>query len=269
MDLGLVRKSVIISGGSKGIGKAIALELAAEGAHVAIAARGRIALDAVVAEITASGGSAVGIQADMTVGASVRAAVAEATRVFGAPDIAISNVEAPDARPGSHYHCGFDEAQDDDYVAAFNMLLMSVVQLTRAVLPAMKKKRWGRLLNIGSRCVKTPHAPPNTMILSNVNRLGVVGLMKTLSLEVGCYGITANVIATGRVATGTSSDYFAQQGMTVQDIEAGMRKAGIGVCRMGRPDELAALAAFLCSERASFISGETYAVTGGMQASMF
>jgi 3-oxoacyl-[acyl-carrier protein] reductase len=269
MDLGLKDKVAVVSGGSKGVGRAIALELAAEGARVAIVARGAQALDAAVDMIRAAGGTAVGVRADMTVPGQVQAAVARVTELLGPPLIAVSNVEAPDARPEANYRCGFEEASDGDFTAAHDSLVMSVVYLTRAVLPGMKAAAWGRLLNIGSRCVKTPHAPPNTMILSNINRLGVVGLMKTLSMEYGPFGITANVIGTGRFATDTSQGYFQSQGLSLDQIEAGMRKAGIGVCRMGRPEELAALAAFLCSERAAFISGETYTITGGMHASTF
>lgn len=269
MELGLKDKVALVSGGSKGIGRAVAAELAAEGAKVAIMARGAAALDAAVESIRAAGGVAIGVRADMTVPEQVADAVAQVTAAFGAPLIAISNVESPDARPEAGYRCGFEDASDADFVSAHDILLMSVVHLTRAVLPAMKTAGWGRLLNIGSRCVKTPHAPPNQMILSNVNRLGVAGLMKTLSMEYGKYGITANIIGTGRFATDTSQGYFETQGQSLDQQEAAMRKAGIGVCRLGRPEELAALAAFLCSERAAFISGEIYTVTGGMHASLF
>ena len=269
MDLGLAGKTAIISGGSKGIGRAIASELAAEGARVVIAARGKEALEDAVNAIRRAGGQAEGVVADMTDPEQVNAAVAAATRAFGPPDIAISNVDAPDAKPSRGYRVGFEDATDADYAAAFDTLIMSVVHLTRAVIPAMKEKKWGRLLNVGTRAVKQPHAPPNQMILSNTARLGVVGLMKTLSFELGQYNITANIIATGRFATETAQGYFVTQGQSLEQQEAAMRKAGIGVCRLGRPEELAALAAFLCSTRASFINGETIAITGGMQSTMF
>jgi 3-oxoacyl-[acyl-carrier protein] reductase len=107
------------------------------------------------------------------------------------------------------------------------------------------------------------------MILSNVNRLGAVGLMKTLSYEYGIYNITANVIATGSFDTDLAAGFFAAHGTTREALEAGMRSAGIGACRFGRPEELAALAVFLASERASFISGETITVTGGTYQGIF
>lgn len=269
MNFGIRDRVAIVSGGSKGVGRAIASELAAEGVKVAIIARGAEALEDTVETIRQAGGQAIGIRADMTVADEVYQAVGHTTEVFGSPTIAISNVESPDARPERGFRCGFDDASEEDFIAAYDTLVMSVVHLTRAVLPAMKAQRWGRLVNIGSRCVKQPHAPPTTMILSNINRLGVVGLMKTLSLEYGKYGITANVIATGRIATETSQAFFNTLGQSKEQQETAMREAGIGVCRLGRPEELAALATFLCSERAGFISGETYTITGGMHAGIF
>jgi 3-oxoacyl-[acyl-carrier protein] reductase len=269
MDFGIKGKCAIISGGSKGVGRAISLELAAEGVRVAIAARGRAALDETVAAIRAKGGEAIGIVADMVVKEQVDAAVAEATSSFGAPDIAISNVDAPDARSGAGYRCGLEDAADEDFTAAFDSMLMSIVHLTRAVIPGMKAKQWGRLLNIGSRAAKQPHAPPSQMILSNFARPGVMGLMKTLSYEYGIYNITANIIATGPFDTERTKEYFESRGVTIAEQEAAMRKMGMGVCRLGKPEELAALAAFLCSERASFISGETITITGGMHTGLF
>lgn len=269
MDLGISGKSAIVSGGSKGIGRAISLALAAEGAHITVAARGREAIDETVDVIHAAGGQAVGIAADMTEEAGVAAAVAEATRAFGAPDIAISNVDAPDARRGASFRCGLEDASNADITDAFDDLVMSVVHLSRAVLPAMKEKRWGRLINIGSKSMKHPHAPPTQKILSNIGRLGVVGLMKTLAYEYGIYNITANIVATGQIRTDLAREAYAQRGVTFEEQEAKMREVGMGACRFGRPEELAAVVTFLCSRRASFVSGETITVTGGMHKAIF
>jgi len=266
LELGLAGKSVILSGGSKGIGRAIAEELAREGAHVAIAARGREALDETVAAIRADGGSAMGIQADMTDRAGIESAVAKATQAFGAPDIAISNIDAPDARRGSSFHLSFEDA---DFEEGHRDLLMSVVHLTRAVLPGMKQKRWGRLINIGSHAAKEPHGPPTQMVLSNTGRLAVAGLMKTLAYEYGQYNITANVLAVGYVATDLALGWIGTHGLDQAGIEAGMRQTGMGVCRFGQPEEIAAVAAFIASERASFISGECMTLTGGMYQGTF
>lgn len=266
MDLGLAGKSVILSGGSKGIGRAIALELAREGAKVAIAARGRDALDETVELIRAQGGTAIGLVADMTERAAIEDAVARASDAFGPPLIAISNIDAPDARRGSSFHLSFEDADFDE---GHRDLLMSVVHLTRAVLPGMKEQGWGRLINLGSHAAKEPHGPPTQMILSNVGRLGALGLMKTLSYEYGPYGITANVLAIAYVATGLALGWIGTHGLDQAGLEEDMRKQGVGVCRFGRPEEIAAMAAFIASDRASFINGECITLSGGMYRGTF
>jgi len=269
MDLGLAGKTALVSGGSKGIGRAIALELAAEGARVVVAARGKAAIDETIREIRSRGGEAIGVSADMTTADGVQAAVDAATHKFGPPDVAVANVDAPDARRGSSFRCGLEDASNDDFIGTFDTLVMSVVHLARAVVPEMKARKWGRLLNIGSKSMKHPHAPPTQKILSNVGRLGVVGLMKTLSYEYGPWNITANILATGQFATDLAREAYEARGRTLAEQEQEMRAKGMGVCRFGRPEELAAVAAFLCSERASYVSGETITVTGGMHKAIF
>ncbi len=270
MDLGLQGKVALVSGGSKGLGRAIAGELAAEGVQVVIAARGREALDKAVAEIRKLGGEASGVVADMADEQAINQAVAFATQAYGPPDIAIANLDTPDARAGSSFSIELEDASDADFRDAFETLVMSVVHLSRAVLPAMKERQWGRIVNIGSKSMKAPHAPPTQKILSNVGRLGVVGLMKTLSFEYGKYGITANIAATGQFATDLAREAYAARGTTIEQYEEQvMRPAGLGVCRFGRPEEMAALVAFLCSARASFVNGETITITGGMHKAIF
>lgn len=266
MDLGLTGKTVIVSGGSKGIGRAIAEEFAREGANVAITARGQAALDETVEAIRAAGGKCAGFTADMTSKEEIDAAVARITETFGAPDVAISNIDAPDARRGSSFNLSFEDADFDE---GHQYLLMSVVHLTRAVLPGMKEKGWGRLINIGSHAAKEPHGPPTQMIQSNTGRLAAVGLMKTLSYEYGKFGITANVLAVGHVATGLATGWIETHGLDLAGIEATMRQQGMGACRFGRPDEVAAVTAFIASERASFISGECITVIGGQYQGTF
>lgn len=270
MDFGLKGKVALVSGGSKGLGRAIAEELAREGTKVVIVARGQEALDRAVSEIRALGGEVTGVIADMANEQAINAAVACATATYGSPDIAIANLDTPDARPGSSFSIGLEDASNEDFREAFETLVMSVVHLSRAVLPAMKEKRWGRIVNIGSKSMKAPHAPPTQKILSNVGRLGVVGLMKTLSFEYGRYNITANIAATGQFATDLAREAYAAKGTSIERYEEEvMRPAALGVSRFGRPEEMAALVAFLCSTRASFVSGETITITGGMHKAIF
>lgn len=270
MDFGLKGKVALVSGGSKGLGRAIAGELAAEGVHVVIASRGADALDKAVAEIRKLGGEASGVVADMADEQAINEAVAFARQTYGVPDIAIANLDTPDARAGSSFSIGLEDASNDDFRDAFETLVMSIVHLSRAVLPAMKERQWGRIVNIGSKSMKAPHAPPTQKILSNVGRLGVVGLMKTLAFEYGRYNITANIAATGQFATDLAREAYAAKGTTIEQYEEQvMRPAGLGVSRFGRPEEMAALVAFLCSSRASFVNGETITITGGMHKAIF
>ncbi|MBV8778676.1 MAG: SDR family oxidoreductase [Alphaproteobacteria bacterium] len=268
MDLDLEGKVALVSGGTKGCGLAIAAELAREGGRVVVASRSRDNVEAAVAEIGAAGGQVRGVAADMTTPDGVAAAVETAHAAFGPPLIAISNVNAPDGPTVERPRWGFEDVSDEEFDTGYEVLVRSVVLLTRAVLPAMKAARWGRLLNIGSKAVKVPHLPPSPMVLSNVGRMGVVRLMKDISLEYGIYNITANVIATGAFATTRSHAYFESRGLTIAEQEENLRKAAIGVSRFGRPEEMGWLAAFLCSDRAAFISGEVIGISGGMSVAM-
>jgi 3-oxoacyl-[acyl-carrier protein] reductase len=260
MDLGIDGKVAVVSGGSRGAGRAIAAELAAEGVRVVLAARSPGPLEEAVEGIRASGGAAIGVAADMTDLDGIAAVVDRARAEFGDPDIAVTNVYPPDAP----YRLGFEEATLDQYQQGHDALVMSLVHLYRLVVPAMKQKRWGRLVNIGSGIVRQLHAPPSVMVLSNIGRLAAVGLMKSLAFELGVYNITANVVATGSIATERPVAYFAGLGSSVEDEERKMAEAPfpLGVPRLGRPDEMAALTAFLCSERASYVSGEVIGVNG-------
>jgi 3-oxoacyl-[acyl-carrier protein] reductase len=256
MDLGIRGKVALVSGGSKGIGRAIADELAREGARVLVAARGQEAIDAAVAAIRANGGVASGCSADLATQDGVERAVAAARSAFGSPDIAISNVYGPT-------HGRWDETQNDDFRAAYDQMVMSVVWLTRAVVPDMKKRGWGRLVNVGSICAKEPHREL-PLLTANVTRVGVVALQKSLSAELGKYGITVNTLATGGFLTDRFRAYFekraAERGVAYETL---LERPDVPVGRLGTPEEMAAVAAFLCSTRASYVTGQMIVVDGG------
>jgi 3-oxoacyl-[acyl-carrier protein] reductase len=258
MDLGIAGKVVLSGGGSKGIGRAISEELAREGCKVVVAARGREAIDETVAAIRAAGGEASGVSADMTTKAGIEAAVAHATTTYGEPDIVIGNVYGPT-------HGRWDETKDEDFLEAYEHIVMSEVYLSRAVLPAMKRKRWGRIVTVNSICSKEPHREL-PLVTANVTRVGTTALNKSLADELGKFGVTINTLGTGGFATERYRSYMkrnAEAGGRPYNEEDAMRRDDVPVGRLGRPEEMAAVAAFLCSTRASYVTGQFIVVDGG------
>jgi 3-oxoacyl-[acyl-carrier protein] reductase len=258
MDLGISGKTALVSGGSKGIGRAISQALGAEGCRVVVTARGEQAVDDTVATIRAAGGTAAGIPADFTRKEEIERVVEEATATFEAPDIAVFNVYGPVVQ-------GFDAASDDDFLSAYNDMVMSLIWMVRAVVPAMKEKDWGRLVTIGSTCVKQPHREL-PLVTANTTRVAAVGLNKTLSADLGPFGITVNTLATGGFATERFDSYMrkrAEDAGQTYDPEAARRRPQTPVGRLGHPEEMAAVVAFLCSTSASYITGQTITVDGG------
>lgn len=256
MDFGIDGKVALVSGGSKGIGRAIAEELAREGAKILVVARGEEAIKETVSAIQSSGGIAEGCSANMTTQDGVDTAVSRARDVFGSPDIAVANVYGPT-------HGRFDDASTDDFREAYEHMVMSVVWLARAVVPDMKKKGWGRLVTVGSICAKEPHRGL-PLVTANTTRVAAVGLNKTLSAELGSYGITVNTLATGGFLTDRLRSYFKQraddEGVPYDETHA---RPDVPVGRLGRPEEMAAVCAFLCSTRASYVTGQMVVVDGG------
>jgi len=266
MDLGLTGKVAVVSGGSKGIGREIARQLAAEGAVVVVAARGEEALQSVVGEIEDAGGRAMSVVADMTKASDISRTIDRATSSFGSVDIAVANVYPT-------HRSRFEDASDDDFAGEFQAMVMSVVHLTRAVLPGMRSRRSGRLINIGSVTMKGPTFG-FPMILSHVLRPAVVGLNKSLANELGEYGITVNNIAVGSIKTERAREsYQARTGSvasTYDDLErARVAELAIPLGRMGDPGDVASLAVYLASERAGYITGQTIPVDGGRTGGLF
>lgn len=262
MDLGIAGKVALVSGGSKGAGRAAAELLGKEGCRVVIAARGQAAIDDTVAAIRAAGGSAAGVSADLTTGDGVRKAVDFATASFAPPDIAISNVHGPG--PGD-----FFDLTAEDFDRSFKEIALSVVYLSQAVVPHMKEQGWGRLVNIGSYAAKEP--PPELKhLLANTVRASVVSLNKSLSNEFARHGITVNTVGTGWIASERMLDYVKhvadEQGKTPDAMLADIGRM-IPAGRPGTPKEMAGLIAFLCSEQASYITGNLIPVDGGYHRS--
>ena len=262
MDLGLKDRVALVAASSKGLGKACALELAREGARVVICGRDPASLSAAAGEIaSATGTDVLPLEADLTDAAQIRRLVDGALERLGRIDILVTNNGGPPAG-------FFDDFDDEAWLAAHQLTLLSAVRLIRAVLPAMRARKWGRIINITSVSVKQPI---DNLLLSNVYRPGVTGLAKTLSAQVAADGVTVNNVAPGYTRTGRVLELArARAASGAQTVEAVLadRAANIPMRRMGEPGELAALVAFLASERAAYITGATIQVDGGYVASL-
>lgn len=257
MDLGLKGRVAFVAAASKGLGRAVAFELAAEGADVIICARGEDALEKARDEIARETGARVlAIPANLARPADCSAVVRKAMAHFGRIDILVTNAGGPPS--GS-----FESLSPAMWQNAFDLTLMSVVNLTAEVIPGMKERRWGRIINITSIAVKQP---VHGLMLSNSLRSAVTGFAKTLSSEVAESGITVNNILPGYTRTERVEQLSAatakREGITPDQAEARW-ESEIPMRRLGEPREFGALAAFLASERASYITGTSIPVDGG------
>lgn len=262
MDLGLEGKVAIVTAASRGMAKATALRLAAEGAEVAICSRSEEHMRAVAGEIRVKTGRSVfWATCDLTKAEQIRAFVSQVAERFGGVDILVANAGGP---PRGDFF-SFD---DGDWMNAVELTLMSVVRLVREVVPWMRRRGGGRIVAISSTSVKQPI--PDLM-LSNAIRPGVLGLLKTLSQELARDSILVNVLSPGRIDTDRVREMDAARakraGKTVEEIKA-ESLARIPLGRYGRPEEVADTIAFLVSERASYITGATVVVDGGMVRSL-
>ena len=253
MNLGLEGKVALVCGASRGLGRAIAAELAAEDATLAICSRDAGRLGEAAAEL---GPDVLAVPADLSVAGEPTRVVQATLERFGHLDVLVANTGGPPA--GSH-----DTLTLEDWDAATALLLRSTVELTAAALPGMKERGWGRVLVVTSVAVKQP---VDNLILSNSLRAAVTGYAKTLSREVAMQGITVNTILPGYTATKRVTDLnranAEREGVEPEEIQARL-EASIAMGRLAEPEEFAALAAFLASERASYITGAAIAVDGG------
>ena len=244
MDLGLKDRRALVMGGSRGLGKAIAQALVAEGSQLAICGRdaGRVA-------VTAAELGAAGIACDLSVPGAATALVAEAVRRLGRLDVLVVNTGGPP--PGL-----FADLADAAWHAAFEGLWMSSVGAIRAALPGMRTRRWGRVIVVTSIAAREPVA---NLMLSNSLRAGLHGLVNGLSREVAGDGITVNALLPGYTLTERLAELGLDEARLAAQIPAG---------RLGRPADFGAVAAFLASEPAGYITGQALAVDGGVLQSI-
>lgn len=264
MDLGLQGKVALVTAASKGLGRASALALAQEGARIAIASRHRERLEQAAQEIRQSSGQTVlAFPTDLQQSAEITSLVARTVEAFGGIDILVSNAGGPPAGT-------FETLSDEQWQAAFELTLLSAVRLIRAVLPSMKQRQGGRIIHIVSSSVKQPIAG---LLLSNALRPGVIGLAKTLSVELAPYQITVNNVCPGRMLTdrlrqGASFRAKILQGQTEEEAFQELAR-DIPLGRPGQPGELGALVAFLASQQAAYITGTTIQIDGGLIQSLY
>jgi 3-oxoacyl-[acyl-carrier protein] reductase len=260
MELGLRNRAAVVCAASQGLGKAVAAEFAREGAHVLICSRDSRKLAAAAKEIqagAAQGVRVIHVAADLTKPAHIRKVFRAALRAFRRIDILVTNAGGPPV-------AAFPDLDDKAWQRGIDLNLMSTIRCIREVLPAMRKQQWGRIINITSYAAKQP---VDDLVISSTVRPGVLGLSKVLANRYSREGILINSVAPGYILTGRQEEIGAVRakaaGVTPAEYIAGMGKT-IPAGRYGRPEELAAVVVFLASERASYVSGTTVNVDGGL-----
>jgi len=261
MDFRLNGKSALIFGGSKGIGRGIADALAAEGVAVAMVARTKETLDRAAAEITGRGGRAIGIAADLADWPSVERAVGAARAQLGRIDILVNNSGGP---PPS----GAAGVKPEVWESQFHAMVLAIFRITDLVLPEMRARKWGRVLNVASYSVIEPIAGIG---VSNTLRSAIVGWAKTLATETARDGITVNMLLPGVIATDRSIQLARaaaeRQKISVEEAERRTAQT-IPVGRLGTIQEFGAVAAFLASPLAAYVTGSLIRIDGGLVRSV-
>jgi len=258
MDLKLTNKVAIVLAASKGLGKAIATALSAEGAKVIIGSRDEAELNNTAAEITRlTGNEVIAMPVDVSDGGQIKDFIQKAAESFGRIDILLNNSGGP---PFNR----FENFSEDDWQKAFELTLLSFARTSRLVLPHMQKTGSGRIINIISGSVKSVLA---NSVLSTSMRMGVVGMAKLMADEFGQYNITVNNVAPGMILTDRLKHTLPKDADPGQALKERAKNIPLG--RIGKPEELAALVTFLASEQAAYISGTTIQVDGGANRGIF
>jgi 3-oxoacyl-[acyl-carrier protein] reductase len=266
MKLGLKEKVVLVTGASRGIGRAIAEAFAAEGSSVVLNARHQQDLEQVAQQVQQFGGNVLGLAADVMKADEIQRMVQQAIAHFGTIHILVNNVGGADA------FASFEELSDEDWITIFTLNVLSIVRLTRAVVPSMQHQQWGRIINISSESGMQPDA---FMPHYNAAKAAVNNLTKSLSKAYAQDGILVNTISPAFIKTPPIEQLFAAQskeyGITLQEAEQAFLRQNrphIELGRPGTPEEVAAAVVFLASEAASFIDGTNLRVDGGSVASI-
>jgi 3-oxoacyl-[acyl-carrier protein] reductase len=257
MDLGLRGRVALVAAASRGLGRAIAEEMAAEGATLIICSRNGAEVERAAADIARKHGVAVtGVAADVANPADVAILLDKAKSAAGQVDILVTNAGGPPSGP-------FESHTPETWQSTYDLTLASVLNLVRGVLPGMKERKWGRIINITSIAAKQP---VDGLILSNAMRAAVTGFARTLANEVASHNVTVNNILPGYTLTERVEQLAAanakSSGKTEDEVRATWEQQ-IPMRRLGEPREFAALATFLASERASYITAQSIAVDGG------
>lgn len=257
MELSIQGKIALVSAASSGLGRASAAALAREGARVAILSRRETELQTVAQEI----GAALAVRCDLSQAADIESAIQRVQSELGPVDILVNNCGGP---PGG----SFTSITESQWMESFEQVFLSTLRMTRAVLPGMRERKWGRVINIVSTSVEQPIPG---LILSNAYRPAIAGWAKTLAAEVANDGVLVNCVSPGRIRTNRTAtmDRAAseQTGKTIAQIEA-ERSATVPMHRYGTPEEFGAVVAFLASERASYLTGSVIRVDGGLVSSI-